>query len=172
VSGFVDVDERGISTDARGVDASEYARDFRRAGGKKPSALRGMRPICVGCLSLGKRTQESCVHGVSDSDEGTELFSWSFFFGVVQPLGRPWVSGTGALLLEPSPYSPSNKSSAGRASGPWTGLPFTPHASTGSTTCFLICMLSLGHIRLAFRSTACSQLYLMQIPASVSCGRT
>jgi hypothetical protein len=46
---FVDVEERGRSTEARGVDAaSEYAVDFRRAGGKKPRARRGMRPICVG----------------------------------------------------------------------------------------------------------------------------
>src|SRR5690242_21056429 len=41
--GFVEVEERGRSTEARGVEvASEYATDFRRAGGKKPSARRGM----------------------------------------------------------------------------------------------------------------------------------
>lgn len=33
-------------------------------------------------------------------------------------------------------------------------------------------MLSFGHIRLALRNTACSQLNLMLSPASVSCGRT
>jgi len=55
------------STEGRGVEASENARDFRLAGGKKPSARRGSRPISVGSVSLGNRTHESCVHGVSES---------------------------------------------------------------------------------------------------------
>lgn len=37
---------------------------------------------------------------------------------------------------------------------------------------FFVCTLSLGHMRLAFRSTAGSQLNLMVMPARVSCGRT
>jgi hypothetical protein len=172
VSGFVEVDERGRSTDARGVDASEQARDFRRAGGKKPSALRGIRPICVSCLSLGRRTHESCFHGGSTSVESAELVSRSFSFGVLQPLGSPWVSAVGVRQLDPSPYSPSSRSSAGSASGPCTGRPFTPQASTGNTISFFVCTLSFGHIRFALRNTACWQLYLILSPASVSCGRT
>jgi hypothetical protein len=133
-----------------------------------------MRPICVGCLSLGRRTHESCFHGESASalDETAEVVSVCLRLGVAQPLGSPCVSGTGALLFEPSPYSPSRRSSSGRASGPCTGRPLTPQASTGSTTCFLYCTLSFGHMRFALRRTAWSQLYLMLSPASVSCGRT
>ena len=89
-----------------------------------------------------------------------------FCLGVVQPLGRPSVAG---FLLEVLPNSPSNRSSSGRASGPCTGRPLTPQASTGSTIVFLDSIVSFGHMRLAFRRTACSQLYLMQTPASVSC---
>ena len=172
MSGLVDVEERGMSTEARGVEASEYTRDFRLAGGKKPRALRGMRAISVGCLSLGSSTQESCFHGASASEERLELVSLSFFFGVVHPLGRPWVSEDEDLLLDSSLNCPRIRSSAGRASGPWTGRPFTPQASTGRTISFLICMLSFGHIRFALRRTACWQLYLILSPASVSCGRT
>jgi hypothetical protein len=175
--GFVvgDAGERDKSTDGLGVDAaSEYAFDFRRAGGKKPSARRGMRPICVGLWSLGRSTQESCFQGgsVSGLEDMTECVSESLWRGVDQPFGRPCVSHFGALVLEVSPYSPSNRSSSGRASGPCAGRPLTPHASTGSTTAFFVCTLSLGHIRFDLRSIAWSQLYLMLMPASVSCGRT
>lgn len=48
----------------------------------------------------------------------------------------------------------------------------TPHASTGSTMVFFVCTLSLGHMRLAFRSTSGWQLNLIVRPASVSWGRT
>lgn len=169
VFGLVEVEERGRSTDARGVDAaSEKVTDFRRAGGKKPRARRGMRAICVGCLSLGRRTQESCVQGCSEAalEETTELVSVLFCFGVAHPLGKPAASG---FLSELLAYSPKSRSSSGRASGPCTGRPLTPQASTGSTIVFLERIVSLGHIRLALRSTACSQLYFMQTPASVSC---
>jgi hypothetical protein len=71
VSELVEVEGRDKSTEARGVFVSENARDFRRAGGKKPSARRGMRPICVGLVSLGNMTQESCTHGESGS-----MFDW------------------------------------------------------------------------------------------------
>lgn len=63
---LVEVDDRGKSKDCFGV-ASEKVTDFRLAGGKKPSALRGMRPICVALESLGRSTQESCFHGGSGS---------------------------------------------------------------------------------------------------------
>jgi hypothetical protein len=109
---------------------------------------------------------------VSGLEETTEFASDSLCFGVLQPFGRPDVSFVGVLLLEPSPYSPSSRSSSGRASGPCAGRPLTPQASTGSTTVVFVCTLSFGHMRFALRSTACSQLYLMLMPASVSCGRT
>ena len=174
MSGFVEVEERGRSTETRGVDVSEYVKDFRRAGGKKPSPLRGIRPICVGRLSLGRRTQESCFHGVSTSacDDEAEFMSVSFALWVLQPLGSPFVSSTGAFLLDSAPYSPSNRSSSGRTSGPGTGRPLTPQASTGRMTVCFVCTLSLGHMRFDFRSTACWQLYLILSPANVSCGRT
>lgn len=174
VSGFVEVDERGRSADGRGVDASEYARDFRLAGGKKPRALRGMRPICVGALSFGRSTQESCFQSGSDSAfEKTELLSASLCLGMLQPLGSPCVSVVGVLLLlESSPYSPSSRSSAGSASGACTRVPLTPQASTGNKISFFICTLSFGHMRFALRSIACWQLYLILSPASVSCGLT
>lgn len=63
----VDVEERGMSREAEGVVASENASDFRLAGGKKPRVLRGIRPISVGMVSFGRRTQESCFQGGSVS---------------------------------------------------------------------------------------------------------
>jgi hypothetical protein len=92
--GFVadDAGERERSTDGLGVDAaSEYAFDFRRAGGKKPSARRGMRPICVGLWSLGRSTHESCFQGgsVSGLEDMADAVSESFWRGVDQPFGRP-----------------------------------------------------------------------------------
>ena len=114
VRGFVDVEERGKSTDARGVEASEYVIDLRRAGGKNPKALRGIRAICVGFLSFDNSTQESCFQGVSDSalDDSTEVVSSSFggVAGTFQPFGSPALFGMGVLLVL-SPKSPKSKSS-------------------------------------------------------------
>lgn len=111
---MVDVEERGMSKEAEG-DASEKASDFRRAGGKKPSALRGMRPISVGLLSFGRSTQESCLHGGSESaleceEDGTSGLSVVWDVGEPQPLGVGLESGP--VLFEPLPYSPSNRSSS------------------------------------------------------------
>ena len=90
---LVEVDERGRSTEALGVDASEKTRDFRLAGGKKPSSLRGMRPISVGSLSLGSSTQESCFQGGSESaldtdGERADEVSTSLGAEEVQPRGK------------------------------------------------------------------------------------
>ena len=109
---FVDVDERGRSTDALGVEASENTRDFRLAGGKKPSSLRGIRPICVGFLSFGRRTQESCFQGGSESaldveGESVEDVSVSLGFDEDQPLGNALEPVSGLLLQSPSRRSSS-----------------------------------------------------------------
>lgn len=170
----MDVEERGRSNDGR-VDASEYGIDFRRAGGKNPSALRGMRPISIGSVSPGRRTQESCIHGGSVSaldceDDGTRLRSPVCPVGFAHPFGNE--SGCVSFLLEPSPYSPSKRSSCPWALGPATGRPLTPHASTGMTTVVFVWTLSFGHMRFAFLRIAGWQLNLIVIPANVSCGRT
>jgi hypothetical protein len=105
VSELVEVEGRDKSTEARGVSVSENARDFRRAGGKKPSALRGMRPISVGFVSLGSRTQESCIHGDSKS-----VFDWDGTGGMLvfvsliddpHPFGRLLVFGLEFSALSP-----------------------------------------------------------------------
>jgi hypothetical protein len=169
---LVEVEDRGMSTEALGVDASEKTTDFRLAGGKKPNSLRGMRPISIGSLSLGRSTHESCFHGGSDSvldTDGDRVDTVSVSLGLeeLQPLGKALARSSGLSL-----QSPSRRCSSCWASGPATGRPFTPHASTGSTMVFFVCTLSLGHMRLAFRRTAGWQLYLIVRPASVSCGRT
>lgn len=108
---LVEVEDRGISTDALGVDASEKTIDFRLAGGKKPSSLLGMRPISMGSLSLGRRTQESCFHGsesaLETEGESLEDVSGSLGFEPVQPLGNPSELSSGLLLQSPSSRSSS-----------------------------------------------------------------
>ena len=61
-------------------EASEKAWDFRRAGGKKPRVLRGIRRISTGSVIVGIRTQDSCLKEVvswdevrdNDKDKGSE----------------------------------------------------------------------------------------------------
>ena len=74
--------------------------------------------------------------------------------------------GEGIMSFWPSPEI------AVESSGFMILRPFTPQASTGSTTVFRTCILSLGHSRFAFRNTFGSQLYFIMTPASVSCGFT
>ena len=76
------------------------------------------------------------------------------------------VVGVGIMSFWPSPEI------AVESSGFRILRPFTPQASTGSTTVFRICILSLGHNRFALRKTFGSQLYFIMTPASVSCGFT
>ena len=84
--------------------------DFRRAGGKKPSALRGIRPISVGDVSLGNITQESWVHGGSESVvDRDEDGSRGLSAGLAHPLGSAFEFALASGEL--SPRSPSNKSS-------------------------------------------------------------
>lgn len=109
---FVEVDERGKSTEALGVDVSEKTRDFRLAGGKKPSSFRGIRPISVGSLSLGSSTQESCFHGCSESaldteGESIDDVSVSLDLDAVQLFCEGAETASGAL-----PQSPIRRSSS------------------------------------------------------------
>lgn len=102
---LVELEDRGRSVEALGVDASENTKDFRLAGGKKPSSLRGMRPISTGSLSLGKRTQESCFQGGSESALDTEGgpvdVSLSLGLELVQPFGKALESSCELLLQSP-----------------------------------------------------------------------
>lgn len=107
---LVEVEDRGMSTEALGVDASENTRDFRLGGGKKPSSLRGMRPISIGSLSFGRSTQESCLQGGSESaldTEGESVDDVSISLGLeaVQPLGRPLELSSGLMLQSPNSRS-------------------------------------------------------------------
>ena len=76
------------------------------------------------------------------------------------------VVGVGMMSFGPSPEI------SVEPSGLVILRPFTPQASTGSTTVFRTCILSLGHNRFAFRKTWGLQLYLIMTPAIVSCGFT
>ena len=51
-------------------EVSEKVIDFRRAGGKKPRVLRGMRRISTGSGVLGIRTHDSCLYEVVSCDDG------------------------------------------------------------------------------------------------------
>src|SRR3954468_17889208 len=53
-------------------EVSEKVVDFRRAGGKKPRVLRGIRRISTGSGILGIRTHDSCLHEVVSCDEVSE----------------------------------------------------------------------------------------------------
>ena len=55
-----------------GSEASEKLLDFRRAGGKKPSVLRGMRSISTGSALVGIRTHASCLSEAVSWDEVSE----------------------------------------------------------------------------------------------------
>ena len=55
-----------------GLEASEKVLDFRRAGGKKPSVLRGMRRISTGSVIVGICTHDSCLKEVVSCDEVSE----------------------------------------------------------------------------------------------------
>ena len=55
-----------------GSEVSEKLLDFRRAGGKKPSVLRGMRSISTGWGMEGIRTHDSCLKEVVSCDEVRE----------------------------------------------------------------------------------------------------
>lgn len=63
-------------------EVSETVFDFRRAGGKKPSVLRGMRRISTSSDICGIRTHDSCLKEdvscdevkASDKDSGSEAF--------------------------------------------------------------------------------------------------
>jgi hypothetical protein len=52
-----------------GSELSEKVIDFRRAGGKKPSVLRGMRRISTSSGMFGIRTHDSCLKEVVSCDE-------------------------------------------------------------------------------------------------------
>ena len=50
-------------------DVSEKLLDFRRAGGMKPSVLRGIRRISSGSDIFGIRTHDSCLKEEVSCDE-------------------------------------------------------------------------------------------------------
>lgn len=128
-------------------------------------------------------THESCFQGVSESvvevvlgGPGPEDALVDFechplerSFGMLLLVGSPNSAGEGS----PSCIKSSSSSTCPTANrGPDTGLPFTPQASTGTTTTFRVCTLSCDHNRFAFCSTPCWQLYRIARPASVSFFRT
>ena len=133
--------------------------DFRRVRGKNPRALRGTRPISTGPGKLSICTHDSGfqIRSASASADGSfSSFVWS---------------GTGAIELPPmsSDDSPSRSVCALAAR---IGRPFTEHESTGSSTVFLLWILSLGQNPLAFRRIAGWQPYLIVRLVMVSVGCT
>ena len=123
-------------------------------------------------------TQESCFHGGSsglervteiEGEVGMLEKSVSLSLGVscTSPHGAWGAVGVGMnSSIRPPAALP------GELSGSGILRPFTPQASTGRTTVFLTCILSLGHNRFAFRKTLGLQLYFIMTPARVSAGFT
>jgi hypothetical protein len=134
-------------------EVSEKVIDFRRAGGKKPRVLRGMRRISTGSGVLGIRTQDSCLYEVVSCDEVSESER-------DRGSGELWTSNRARdgsckslFVAVDALLSDSRRSKFSWASS--TFLPRTPQASTGRKTCVRICILSLGQNLLTLRNTAC-----------------
>lgn len=143
----------GVLSELARSEVSEKVIDFRRAGGKKPSVLRGMRRISTGSGVLGIRTHDSCLYEVvscdevseSERDRGSEELWTSNRAG--DGSCKSFFVAVEALL-----------SDSRRSKFPWTSssfLPRTPQASTGRKTCVRMWILSLGQNLLTLRNTAC-----------------
>jgi hypothetical protein len=117
VDDMVEKEERGRSREEEAVGVSENVRDFRRAGGKKPRVRRGRRATSVGVVELGRRTQDSCFQGGSESaweveEEGGRGADVIWCVEECHPLAEEACVGVRSVSAVLSPYPPRRRSSS------------------------------------------------------------